>query len=413
MGGITGDEHLTIPLKRFPMRSLIFALVLVSAANVVAAAEAPPLAEKFLHSGQLAKGEQELERTLAANPKDDQLRFGLGVLQFVRGVERLAQSFHAYGLKSEHQSAPFLRLPVPQNPEPAVIRYEDLRRILDDFRRDLMDAEAVLGGITDDQVALPLHLADIKLDLDGDGQATDRFLDILTKMMRQNFEFLKDNPSFLVRFDRGDVPWLRAYCHLLSGMLDFYLAFDTKADFGLWADTAFAKPKVVFSGTEFERLQKSGEAHRTLRIVEPARLSRFRGHLIQVAVLNRETWRFIRAETDNDHEWLPHARQSSVFKMPVRDEMIDAWLAAVGELEGMLEGKKLMFNLGGPNQERGINVQKLLEDPPAELDWEKVWREGPAEKYLEKGEYINIGRLLRVLSVFNDPMAVGYAAWFN
>ena len=40
--------------------------------------------------------------------------------------------------------------------------------------------------------------------------------------------------------------------------------------------------------------------------------------------------------------------------MAVREEMIDAWLAAVGELEGMLEGKKLMFNLGGPNQERGI-----------------------------------------------------------
>lgn len=397
------------------MRYLAIALVLISAGKVLAAPEAQPLAEKYLHSGQLVKGQQELERALAASPKDDQLRFGLGVLQFVRGVERLAQSFHEYGLKSEHQSAPFLRLPVPKNQDPAVIRYEDFRRILDDFRRDLMDAEGVLAGITDDRVALPLRLADVRLDLDGDGNATDRFADILSKMMRgQSFEFLEYNPSFLVRFDRGDVAWLRAYCHLLSGMLDVYLAVDTKGDFGLWADTAFAKPKVTFVGTEFERLQKSGEAHRVLRIIEPARLSRFRGHLIKVAELNRETWRFIRAETDNDHEWLPHPKQTSVIRMSVREEMIDAWLAAVGELEGMLEGKKLMFNVSVVNKEnRGINMKTLLEDPPAELDWEKVWREGPAEKYLEKGEFINVGTLLRVLSVFNDPMAVGYAAWFN
>ncbi len=397
------------------MRYLAIALVLISAGKVLAAPEAQPLAEKYLHSGQLEKGQQELERALAASPKDDQLRFGLGVLRFVRGVERLAQSFHEYGLKSEHQSAPFLRLPVPKNPDPAVIRYEDFRRILDDFRRDLMDAEGVLAGITDDRVALPLRLADVKLDLDGDGNATDRFADILSKMMRgQSFEFLEYNPSFLVRFDRGDVAWLRAYCHLLSGMLDVYLAVDTKGDFGLWADTAFAKPKVRFVGTEFERLQKSGEAHRVLRIIEPARLSRFRGHLIKVAELNRETWRFIRAETDNDHEWLPHPKQTSVIRMSVREEMIDAWIAAVGELEGMLEGKKLMFNVSVVNNEnRGINMKTLLEDPPAELDWEKVWREGPAEKYLEKGEFINVGTLLRVLSVFNDPMAVGYAAWFN
>lgn len=396
------------------MRNLVISLILLTSSGAFAAPEEWPLAEKYLHAGRLVKGQQELERALAASPQDDQLRFGLGVVQFVRGVERLAQSFHDYGLKSEHQSAPFLRLPVPQNPEPAVIRYEVFRRILDDFRRDLMDAEKVLANITDDRVALPLHLADIHLDLDGDGKATDRFMDVLAKIMRgQRFEFLEENPAFLVRFDRGDVAWLRAYCHLLSGMLDFYLAFDTQEDFGLWGDTAFAKPKAAFKGSEFERLQKSGEAHRVLRIIEPARLSRSRGHLIKVAQLNRETWRFIRAETDNDHEWLPHPRQQSVFKMAVREEMIDAWLAAVGELEGMLEGKKLMFNLGGPNQDRGINVKRLLEDPPTELDWEKVWREGPTEKYLEKGEFINIGTLFRVLSVFNDPMAVGYAAWFN
>ena len=398
------------------MRYLTIALVLFVVGQAYAAPEARPLAEKYLLTGELVKGQQELERALAVAPKDDQIRFGLGVLQFVRGVERLAQSFHEYGLKSEHQNAPFLRLPVPHNPEPAVVRYEDVRRILDDFRRDLMDAEEVLAGVTDDRVSLPLHLAEVHLDLDGDGKASDRFLDILTKMMRQNFDFLKDNPSFLVRFDRGDVAWLRAYCHLLSGMLDIFLAFDTKAEFELWGDTGFAKPKVVFVGTEEERMKKSLEANRIPRIIEPVRLSRFRTHLIKVAELNRETWRHIRTETDNDYEWLPNPKQKSVLRMPVRDEMIDAWLAAVGELEALLDGKKLMFTVGTFGKAEmgvGINMKKLLEDPPADFDLNKIIERGPDEKYLEKGEFIDIFVLFRAFQMFDNPSAMGYMAWFN
>src|SRR5258708_2658586 len=60
-----------------------------------------PLVEKYLHAGQLEKGEVALAAELARSPKDDQLRFGLGTLQFLRGVERLAQSMYRYGLRSE------------------------------------------------------------------------------------------------------------------------------------------------------------------------------------------------------------------------------------------------------------------------------------------------------------------------
>src|SRR4051812_9249334 len=101
------------------------------------AADPPPLAEKYLHAGELARGEQALEAALARAPRDDQLRFGLGALRFVRGVERLGQSLYEYGAKSENTYAPFLRLPVPKNPAPSPIRYPAFRRMLDDFRRDL------------------------------------------------------------------------------------------------------------------------------------------------------------------------------------------------------------------------------------------------------------------------------------
>jgi len=397
------------------MRVAALAIMLCWAAGqpLRATAVEPPRVESYLHSGQLVKGQQELERALAAAPQDDQLRFGLGVLRFIRAVERLGQSLHAYGLKSEHQDAPFLRLPVPANAEPAVIRYADFRRLLDEFRRDLLDAEGVLAAVSDDRVALPLRLADIHLDLDGDGNPTDRFVDVLRKIMRRDADFLRDNPEFLVRLDRGDVAWLRAYCHLLASLVDVYLAFDTQAYFELWSSEAFAKPANGFAGTADERRDKSREAGRVTRIVEPARLARFRRHVIRVAELNRELWKHLRAETDDDFEWLPNSRQTGVLRMPVRDSMVDAWLAALTELESLLEGKKLLPSLWGEADGQGVNLKTLLEDPPAEFRGEELAAHGLPAKYLEHGPPVDFRVFLVVLQVFQDTTAVGYMAWFN
>jgi hypothetical protein len=379
-----------------------------------AGAAGPPLVEKYLHSGELARGEQALEAALAAAPKDDQVRFGLGVLQFVRGVERLGQSLHLYGARSENTNVPFLRLPVPKNPDPAPISYAAFRRLLDDFRRDLSAAEATLAGVTDDGVKLPLRLAAVRLDLVGDGKPTDRFIDILTRVMqRQRFDFLKSNPDFLVCFDRGDVAWLRAYCHLLMGMLDFYLAFDTEASFDLAADELFAKPKKPFRGDDAERWQKIQEAGKEIAVKEPARLGRFRKHLIQVAELNRETWRHIRAETDDDHEWLPNPRQKGVLGLQVRDEMVDAWLAMMAELEALLDGKRTFLQVFINKNGKGLNLKTLLDDPPEKFVLDGTFPQNLPDKYWSVGKGVDINVLFRVIEVFNDPTAVAYAVWFN
>src|SRR5215213_4806408 len=271
------------------MRAILVGAVLIALCEPVGAAD-PPLVEKYLHSGELAQGEQALEARLAAAPKDDQARFGLGVLRFVRGVERLGQFLHEYGVKSENAHVPFLRLPVPKNPDPAPITYMALRRALNDLHRDLGAAEQALAGVTDEQVRLPLRLAGIHLDLDGDGRATDKFLDILKGVMqRQRFDFLAGNPDFLVSFDRGDVAWLRAYCHMLMGMLDLYLAADTERLFDQTAPDMFARPKKPADGTAEERRNRALQSATTIAFREPARLGRFRQHLIKVAELNRET----------------------------------------------------------------------------------------------------------------------------
>ena len=395
------------------MRRAACACVLLLAAAPAPAAD-PPLVEKYLHSGELAQGERALQRALEARPADDQARFGLGVLRFVRAVERLGQSLHEHGVKSESADVPFLRIPVPANPDPTPITYPILRRIFEQFTEDLAKAETTLAGVKDEKVALPLRLAEVKLDLTGGGKPTTRLLDLLKKLMRvERFEFLKDNPAFLVRFDRGDVAWLRAYCHLLSAMLDAYLAIDGRFIFDLYGGDHFARPK----GVPAEKPDLVSTVVAGLRVVEPARLHSFRTHMLAVCELNRETWKYVRAETDDDHEWLPNPRQTGVLRLPVTDEMIGGWLAAVGEFEAVLKGEKLVAGLWAHRAESGINLKALLDDPPARLDVVSLVASGVADaKYL--GKLTDTNRFddrvfARVSALFGDSLSVAYAAWFN
>jgi len=201
----------------------IFVLGLIGS-HTALAAEAP-LADKYLIEGKLAEGETKLLEEIVRNPKDDQMRFGLGALQFVRSVERLGQSFHRHGLLSNRQNIPFLRLPVPPNPKPDTITYKAARKILQDFIDDLAKAEASLAKVNDEKVKLPLRVGMIRMELTGAGQAGDKFGTILTRYFGGEQNAPKD-PEWQVVFDRGDVAWLRGYCHLLMALAEIALAHD-------------------------------------------------------------------------------------------------------------------------------------------------------------------------------------------
>jgi hypothetical protein len=395
------------------MRTLIAGVVLLSLASSARAAE-PPLVEKYLHSGELARGEQALTAALQNSPNDDQLRFGLGVLQFVRAVERFGQALYQYGAQPDATRVPFLRLPVPKNDKPHAISYEALGRVFDVLIADLDRAERTLAGVKDEKVKLPLRLAKVQLDLTGGGKPTDKFIDILVKLNGGRFEFEKDNPDLLICFDRGDVSWLRAYCHLLSGMLEAYRAVDLEDFFD-------ERVKDVFPKVEPSR-RKPNTDRDTLVIRDGARLGRFRKHMLTVCELNRETWKFIRAETDDDHEWLPHAKQKSVLGLPVTEERINNWLEMVGRLEGLLNGERLIPSdlisiIGIDTKKHGLNFQKLLDDPPASISQKKLTDEGIDAKYLEpEGKKKEFG-LTEIFATYDliagGPLGFAYAAWFN
>ena len=52
--------------------------------------------------------------------------------------------------------------------------------------------------------------------------------------------------GFRIVFDRGDVAWLRGYCHLLMTFSEVYLAHDAKSLFEHTAHLFFVKPTTPF-----------------------------------------------------------------------------------------------------------------------------------------------------------------------
>ncbi len=395
-----------------PMRTCLW-IGCVAMATTVASGEEPGV-QPFLHSGEFDKGEQSLMKFMETDPDNDQARFGLGVLQFFRGVERLGQSLHEFGVQGQGAGGMFVRLPVPENADPSPVSYRQFRRMLDDFRKDLVLAEATLALIKDEQVKLPLALADVHFDFDHDGKATDRFLDLLQFYNRRRpFDALKDNPRLLIAFDRGDVAWLRAYCHLLMGCLEAYLAVDNEAVFNWRSADLFAKPRHPFRGTDEEKWKAWRDATDAANVAEPLRWSRMRQHFLKAAALNKETWQHIRQETDNDSEWLPHAKQTSVIGLRVNDRMIDAWLELWDELEAIFAGKKTLpyfvsAGLGNKKPNVGVNLQRLFDDPPAKFrSFENL-----DERYFTNDPEADTGRLFRWFFTFGDS-PIPMALWFN
>ena len=392
---------------------IVFAILM--ATPTVDAFQSQPLAEKFMHSGELADGESACLLALDTQPTDDETRFGLGVIQFLRAVENLGQSMYEYGAVSKEANQPFLRLPVPKNPDPSAISYTELGRVLDSFASDLRRAESTLAAIKDDNVKLRLRLGQIKFDFVGEGNKKDQttLLDILTELNGRPFEFLKDNPDFRIHFDRGDAPWLRSYCHVLMAMVEGYRSVDEEAGFS-------KRVKDVFPNVEPTEMEEWGDG---LTVVDAPRLRRARLHLLKVCELNRESWMHIRAERDDDFEWLSHSKQTDQLGLPLSKSRVDDWLEMMEQWEGLLKGQRLLSGdlvlYVAPKHERGqgLNIKKLLDDPPKDLfNVQRIYEEGIDAKYLEpeKGrDLLDPRALLSMGQMFDGPLGFAYAARLN
>ena len=428
-----------------------------------------PLIEPYLLSGRLAEGEAALAERLTERPDDAQAQFGLGAVQFLRGVERLMQSLHRYGLRTELAGIarlPFLRLPDPPNPHPQTISYSASRQIIQTWLDDLARAAVTLALVPDGEVKLPLHFGLIRLDLDGDGQATEEetLWRIYARLNPAAGATIKDPDGFVITFDAGDVHWLRGYCHLLMALGEIVLAVDNQLLFEHTAHLFFARPDSPYGFLQttvwvwasrvpvqlgFDITDAIAFVHLLIRqpIAEPARLATALGHLESTVAQSRQSWKCILAETDDDHEWIPNPNQTGVIPdVRITPEMVDVWTEFLDEVEEVLAGRKLIpfwrtdaarsseaAMLGGrgsasdaaahqrpqtataPADERhgtGVNLRRVFTDPPDELDL-VLWIQGAAAApYLEEGELISPELWQRIQRVYGRQFTM-FAVWFN
>jgi hypothetical protein len=407
-------------------------LTLAAACTTSAALAGTPaeLTERWLIAGKLADADSGLEAMIKAHPSDAEARFGLGVTRFLQAVERLSQSFHRYGLRSGvlGNIVPFARLPIPPNEHPEPIQYADLRNVMQALNDDLAKAESTLAPIGDREVKLPLHFGRIRLDLDGDGQAgpDERLwkLYLVLNASARNQVTAEQCEAFVIAFDRGDVAWLRGYCHLLMAFTEAYLAHDGQELFDHSGSMFF--PKAV---SRFPFLRRTGELPPDrwdysdlvdaiamihvirLPVLQPERMKAALTHLESMIALSRESWKYILAETDNDREWVPNPRQQSVLPGgTVNGDMVEAWKTFLDETEDILKGEKLVpFWRGG--EERGVNLRRVFTEPrPFDL---VLWFQGTAAApYLEKGPVTKPETWRRLQNVFRGEF-FGFALWFN
>ncbi len=432
-------------------RVLPWVMGLVIAAAGTAGAQTTELKSPiaaYLESGKLAEGERAMRERVSDNPADQQARFGLGVIQFLRAVEHLAQGHYRYGLlQHRFTELPLTRLPVPPNPNPEEISYEKARELIRRFLGELKTAEATLAQVEPAGVRLPINLRTTRLDLDGNGTATDKesLASIYLFVSQANrvppaAERPQQRGEFQLNwvvFDGGDVHWLRGYCHLLMAIGDMALAYDWKelfertghliyprveSPYQFLRDEARHKQPRSFDPTEI--LDSIAAIHLfNFPVADKARMLSALNHLEAVVRQSRLSWKLYLAETDDELEWIPNPKQTGVLaNVRVQGEMVEAWYGFLDEFEAILQGKKLVpFWRGGrPSANAGsipvhptlgINLRRVFTEP-RRFDL-VLWVQGTAaQPYLEEGPITKPQFWRQLQQVFRGRF-VGFAVWFN
>jgi hypothetical protein len=412
--------------KHFMRLSTVLTILSLSYPTPATAGEASVLLEKHLYAGSLTDGGAALAALggdAAAEAKSAQ-----GVLAFVSAVEHLGQSLHRHGLETHPggviMQLPILRMPVEPNPSPEPITYEKWRAVLQTLFDDLSAADALLaegaGADTKGEVKLNLDLMKIRMDLNGDGKAadTESFGAIMQALSRGAAP--TSPPDLNFAFDRADLVWLRGYIQFLTASAEFGLAVDFEDSFNKTAHAYFPRAGLPMSQELLAPAMVSGFVDNSVgdaiamvhllnwKVTDPARLKDVRIRLMTLASLSRESWAAARAETDDDKEWVPNAKQTGRWGMDVDDATIDGWLAVMGEFEQVLDGKKMMphwrFN-------KGFNVKRLFEESKR-IDAVLIVAGVDAIPFLESGPISTTADWNALTSTFRGNF-LGYALWFN
>ena len=404
----------------------ILTFIFLAATSPLRAGEAADLLAKHLYAGTLADGGNEL--SAMGGEAAAEAKAGEGMLSIVSAIEHLGQSLYRYGLETHPGGAmmqlPILRMPVESNPNPEPITYEKWRAVLQALFDDLNKADALLaeGAAADvkGEVKLNLDLMKVRMDLNGDGKVSDaESFGAIVQALTRNAE-PATLPDLNFAFDKADLLWLRGYIHFLTASAEFGLAVNFEESFNKTAHAYFPRAGLPMSQVLLAPALSSGFIDNSIgdaiamihllnwQVTDPDRLKDVRTRLATMASLSRESWAAARAETDNDKEWLPNAKQTGRWRMAVDDATIDGWLAVMSKFEAVLDGKKLMPHW---RFTKGFNVRRFFEQSKR-IDAVLIVAGVDAVPFLEDGPISTNADWDGLTSAFRGNF-LGYALWFN
>ncbi|RWL96827.1 hypothetical protein [Mesorhizobium sp.] len=397
------------------------------------AAEMPGAAKTLFEAKTVSERNTALSALEAAAPGDPSSAYAAGAGEFFTALEILASGLHRHGFESPQSfMLPLMRLPVPDNPNPEPLTYEEFRVILVAFRDRLEKSAATLGSVpADADIGMVVDLARAGIDLDEDGNIApdESIAAIMASLSRGSVDASAAAPQLTFRFDRADGYWLQGYAEFLMAQADFWLAHDFRTMFDGSFHMLFPRAKLPLqdtlvppdggmSGSIFASEWRLADFISLVHLVnwpvaEPERRQAARRHLLEMIRLSREDWKAILAENDNDREWLPGPQQKGVNPLTgleVGEEQVMAWLATLTMAEDLLEGRLLLphFRITG----KGINMKRFFDEPkPFDLVLSIT---GPAiAPYVESGKILTSDDFDQIQREFGGAGFLIFALWFN
>ena len=322
------------------------------------------------------RGLSQTESTLSAQPdKTPSDMFALGGVRFLAAVEGALQSLYATQINpemAEMSGLPFLRLPLPPNPDAAPFRPELIAETYQAALADLQGSLDALDTITDaDAVAVTINTDDLWFDINANGARDpgEGMLDSAGAQLNQGLSGDTKGPT--IRFDTADAAWLSAYAHLLSGVGETILAIDPTSAIARVTESAAAIKEISPSPKPLFFTQDDGVwidvAAMFIHAIEgqpdPKRSRAAHAHFLGMITDNRTFWERVATETDDKLEWIPNPRQSSALPLEFPADIGARWRDVLAEAEAVLKGDLLIphWRLGDG---AGINLALAMQNPP-------------------------------------------------
>ena len=340
------------------------------------------------------------ESRLAALPTPtDEEKFALGGVRFLGALEDAMQRRWLSGMTDTTGVLPFLRTPIPENPNPGLPDPGLITAVFTNAAVAMENARTPLTAIPDNSpFGMELSLADVWFDIDSNGarQTGEGLVDVLGPML-MGWEWENRDaatPAPVIRFDVADAAWLSAYTHMLSGFAGIVLAYDPTAAVTqtMAASASLRALDPTYRDADEYNINAAINLVATLDLAlsqtpDAARMANAKADFLAMVADNRHFWALVEAESDNTREWLPNDRQKSAMGVELPQGAGKAWMAILTDADGLLQGTKLLpyWNVGTA---AGLNVERMFSDPRAIdlVGWIQGWAALP---YLQQGDVVS------------------------